>query len=87
MLKNANSRSEYDQQLAAQVQAADDVAIAEEVHISDMKETISKNGHEHEVSCRCGGSYSVSNFDLHSAVGSIILPCSNCSLHILLRRN
>lgn len=85
VLGDAGSRSDYDQQLAAEAQAADDIAIAEEIQLSDMTEIDAANGHEHELACRCGGAYVVAGSDLQSIQGSMILPCSNCSLHILLQ--
>ena len=83
VLEDARSRAEYDQHLAAELQAAGDIPIAEEVQLSDLKRMA--NLHEHELACRCGGSYVVSDLDLQSTPGSMILPCSNCSLHVLLQ--
>lgn len=84
MLGDPKSRSEYDQHLASLLQAADDIAIAEEVQLSAMTRRVTVDGPEYELACRCSGSYIVSDSELQGTAGSIILPCSNCSLHILV---
>jgi len=56
--------------------------VSDEVFLNEMEETTVNNAKAWNSSCRCGGSYIVTNADLRLGVN--IIGCDTCSLAIEL---
>mmetsp|Transcript_16660 Transcript_16660/g.68230 ORF Transcript_16660/g.68230 Transcript_16660/m.68230 type:complete len:136 (-) Transcript_16660:763-1170(-) len=78
VLSSAELRPEYDAALF-QVQQR---IVSDEVFLNEMEETTVNNAKAWNSSCRCGGSYIVTNADLRLGVN--IIGCDTCSLAIEL---
>ena len=82
VLGNLETRTTYDQELATHAQHA--TAISDEVDLQEMNEAQGPHGKEYVVACRCGGAFVVSALDVRCANVDVVLPCTHCSLHILV---
>lgn len=85
VLSNPEARAIYDLELAARTQDLNAIAVADEFDAQDMDAVGGPDGIEYMVNCRCGGTYILSGQTLQSNGEDVILPCTNCSLHILVR--
>ena len=83
VLSSPTLRAMYDQELAAQALQVSSIPVADEVDFHDMTEEAGPQGIKYSLECRCGGAYTVSALEM-AADNDLVLPCSNCSLHILL---
>jgi diphthamide biosynthesis protein 4 len=100
ILSNSDTKAVYDVQRAAAA-AREAVHITDNILIKDMESGTTEGG-EAMVSwpCRCGGAYAVLEEELYSSITDhknggesennsceVVLPCSTCSLHILVVLN
>ena len=81
MLQDAARRAEYDSQLHLDA-SRQEVHVNETVCSSEMAPERVDGEACLAWPCRCGGQYLVAAGDVEGGHGSVLVPCTTCSLHI-----
>mmetsp|Transcript_12793 Transcript_12793/g.22755 ORF Transcript_12793/g.22755 Transcript_12793/m.22755 type:complete len:133 (-) Transcript_12793:423-821(-) len=81
VLKDDEKRREYDLNLN-KLQPK----VYEELQLNELTVEEEDGTQVYLYTCRCGGEYAVREEDLRFLDGELLIPCNNCSFHIVVRK-